>query len=326
MLKLDLKDRKILYELDLNSRQPYHDIARKVGLSKDAVIYRISKLKEEGIIQRFHTIIDNGKLGLIPFRLYLKLMNATPEKEAEILEFLKKERDVIWLMSIDGEYDIGLAIYVKSIKEMNLFWKKLLAKYRNFIAKRWLTIYTKVSYYPRAYLLDLKENYKEYLCFTEPEEMRLGEEEIEILKLLAADARVSVVDIARRVKITPKTAAKKIHELEKRQVIVGYRTMFDLERLGYQYFKVHISVTDLTPEKERAIKGFLLQHPNIVYDNEILGGYDLEIEIQVKTLTELREIMGEMKRRFTDAIINYTYMLHKYVFFPLEAQAGAKGS
>jgi DNA-binding Lrp family transcriptional regulator len=321
MLKLDLKDRKILYELDIDSRQPFHNIAKKVGLSKDAVIYRINKLKEEGIIQRFHTVIDNGKLGLIPFRLYLKLMNTTHEKEEEILEYFKNEKEVIWLMSIDGEYDIGLATYVKSIKEMNVFWKKLLSKYRNYIAKRWLTIYTKVAYYPRAYFLELKENYEEFVCFTEPEEVKLDDKEIEILKLLAPDARISVVDIADKLKIAPKTAAKKIKELEEKKVIVGYRTMFDLEKLGYQYFKVHISVQDLFPEKEKSIKNYLRQHPNIVYDNEILGGYDLEIEIQVKSLNELRDILGDMKRRFIKIILNYTYMLfykeHKYVFFPL---------
>jgi DNA-binding Lrp family transcriptional regulator len=321
MLKLDLKDRKILYELDVDSRQPFHNIAKKVGLSKDAVIYRINKLKEAGIIQTFHTVIDNGKLGLIPFRLYLRLKSTTPEIEKEILEYLKNQREVVWLMSIEGEYDIGLATYVKSIREMNVFWKNLFSKYRNFIDRRWLTIYTKVAYYPRAYFLEIKENYEEFVCFTEPEEMKLDDKEIEILKLLAPDSRISVVDIANKLKITPKTAAKKIKVLEKKKVIVGYRTMFDLEKLGYQYFKVHISVQDLTAEKEKSIKSYLKQHPNIVYDNEILGGYDLEIEIQVKSLNELRDVLGDMKRRFAKIIINYTYMLfykeHKYVFFPL---------
>jgi hypothetical protein len=52
-----------------------------------------------------------------------------------------------------------------------------------------------------------------------------------------------------------------------------------------------------------------------------LGGYDLEIEIQVTSLNELRGILDNMKMRFAGTIINYTYMLfykeHKYVFFPL---------
>ena len=75
-MKIDLKDRKILYELDTNSRQSYHEIAKKVGLSKDSIIYRIKKLQEQGVIKKFHTIYDVGKLGFISFRLYLKFQNS----------------------------------------------------------------------------------------------------------------------------------------------------------------------------------------------------------------------------------------------------------
>ncbi len=321
MIKLDRKNRKILYELDVDSRQPFKNIAKKVGLSKDAVIYRINKLQEAEIIKGFHTVIDNGKLGLIPFRLYLELQNTTPELEKEMIDFFKKQNEVIWLMSIDGEYSMGLATYVKSIKEMNLFWKRLLRKYRNYIARRWLTIYTRVAYYPRAFFIGKKQNLDEYICFTEPDEVNVTRLETDILKLLAQDARLPVIEIARKLLITPKTAAKKIRELEKKKIIVGYRTLFDLEKLGYQYFKVHISLKDLDEKKEKQIKSYLKQHPNIVYDNEILGGFDLEIEIQVPTLNDLRTILDEMKGLFSGIIKNYTYMLfykeHKYVFFPL---------
>jgi len=43
--ELDLKDKKILYELDINSRQPNSEIAKKVGLSKQIVGLRIKKLE-----------------------------------------------------------------------------------------------------------------------------------------------------------------------------------------------------------------------------------------------------------------------------------------
>ena len=58
MIKLDLKDRKILYELDLDARQPLTQIGKKVGLSKDVVSYRMKKLQDEGIIKNYYTVID----------------------------------------------------------------------------------------------------------------------------------------------------------------------------------------------------------------------------------------------------------------------------
>ena len=73
MGKIDLKDRKILYQLDLDSRQSFRSIGKKVGLSKDVVASRVKKLQELGIINRFYTEIDLFKLGYICFRYYLSI-------------------------------------------------------------------------------------------------------------------------------------------------------------------------------------------------------------------------------------------------------------
>jgi DNA-binding Lrp family transcriptional regulator len=321
MLKLDLKDRKILYELDINSRQSFHEIAKKVGLSKDSVIYRIKKLQEVGIIKQFHTVIDVGKLGFISFRLYLKLQNTTPDKEQEIIDFFKNQKIVTWLVSIDGEYNLGMWILTKSIKEMNKLWKELLKNFRDYIEKRWLTIFTRVSYFPRTYILEQKKNREEFIFITEPEEIKLDGTDIELLKLLAPDSRISILELSEKLKITPKTVTSRIKQLEKKKVIIGYRTMFDLEKLGYQYFKIHFNLHNLTEQKEKQFGSYLRQHPNVTYDNEVLGGDDIEIEVQMKTIQDLRKFLEEIKNQFADIIRNYKHMLfykeHKYLFFPL---------
>ena len=321
MAKLDLKDRKILYELDINSRQSYHKIAKKVGLSKDSVIYRINKLQKQGIIKQFHTLIDVGKLGFISFRLYLKFQNTTPEKENEIIEFFKNQKIVTWLVSIDGDYDLGMWILTKSIKEINKLWKIFLKKYMDYIDKRQLTIFTKVSYFPRAFILRKKQNLDEYVFITEPAETKLDETDIEILKLLAQNSRISVLEIAKKLKISAKTASSRIKNLEKNKIIIGYRTMFDLEKLGYQYFKVHFNLHNLTDKKEKEFRSFIKLNPNIIYDNEVLGGDDIEIEVQVKTIQDLRGLLDKIKKRFAEIIKNHKYMVfykeHKYLFFPL---------
>ncbi len=320
MLKLDLKDRKLLYELDLDSRQSAHQLAKKIGLSKDAIIYRMKRLQESGVIKQFHTVIDVGKLNFISFRLYLRLQNATPEKEAEIIEYLKAQPTVAWLVSIDGDYDVGMWILVRTITEMNSFWKELLQRYRDYIEERQLTIFTKVSYFPRTYLLDKKSNDLEYVFISEPQPAELDETDTAILTLLAPQARLPVVEIAQKLKLTAKTVAARIRQLEKKKVIVGYRTVFNLEKLGYLYYKIHFNIYHTTPQKERQFRQYIKQHPNIVYDNEVLGGDDLEIEVQVPSPQEFRAICNEIKREFADIISGYKYMLfyqeHKFVFFP----------
>ncbi|MCD4759599.1 Lrp/AsnC family transcriptional regulator [archaeon] len=321
MFKLDLKDRKILYELDTNSRQSYHEIAKKVGLSKDSIIYRINKLQENGIIKQFHTVIDVGKLGFISFRLYLKLQNTTQKKESEIIEFLKKQKIITWIVSIDGEYDLGMWILTKSIKDTNLLWKEFLKKYRDFIEKRWLTIFTKVSYFPRTYILEKNKNRKELVFITEPQEIKIDDIDIKLLKMLARNSRISILELSEELKITPKTVTSRIKQLEKKKVIIGYRTVFGLDKLGYQYFKIHFNLHNLTEEKEKQFRSYLKLHQNVTYDNEVLGGDDIEIEVQLHTIQDLRNFIEETKNQFADIIKNYKYLLfykeHKFLFFPV---------
>ena len=102
LYKLDIKDKKLLYELDLNSRQSFNQLAKKLKISTNSVIYRIKNLQKDGIIKEFPTIIDIGKLGFIGFRLYLKLQGITPKKEEEIINFLKNKEIVSWIVSIEG--------------------------------------------------------------------------------------------------------------------------------------------------------------------------------------------------------------------------------
>lgn len=317
---LDLKDRRLLYELDLNSRQSFNELSKKIKLSKTAIINRLNNLQKEGIIKRFHTVIDTGKLGYISFRLLLKLQNTTPDKEDEIIEFLKKKDIVTWVVSIEGEYNIGALILAKSIDQMNQLWEELLEKYVNCIDNRLLTIMTSVHYFSRAYLLNLKENNYEIITLTSPNEFNVDEKDKAILRLLALNSRISIVNISSRVKLTPKTVIEKIKKLEARKIIVGYKTVFDLEKLGYQYFKIHFMLNNLTINKKRQFRNYIKAHPNIIYLDEVLGGDDLEIEVQVKNNEELRKILDEIKKNFADIIKEYKmleyYKEHKYLFFP----------
>ncbi|MEK7105723.1 MAG: Lrp/AsnC family transcriptional regulator, partial [Patescibacteria group bacterium] len=211
MVKLTLKDRKLLYELDLDSRQSVNELARKIGVSKTAVTYKLKKFEQEGIIRHFHTIVDVGKLGYMSFRLYLNLEDTTSQKESEIIEFLKSKKQVTWLVSIEGDYDIGALILVKSVSEINSLWKELLEEFNEYIAERFLAIMTHVTYYSRAFILDeTQRNTFENNFITEPQELFLEPKEIALLQAIAVNPRKPIIELATEIGVTPKTAMQKI--------------------------------------------------------------------------------------------------------------------
>ena len=320
MLEFDIKDRKLLYELDCNSRQTVQQLAKKIGLSKDAVKYRINKLLNEGVIKSFNAVIDTGKLGFTSFRLFLKFYQLSPEKEKEILNFLQKNKNLVWLVQAEGNWGMNTWFLYKSLEDINSFWAEFLARYNNYIEKREFGIYSNVTYFSRAYFLNAKKNIFSMRIISLSKQEKTDKSEIKIIDLLSKNARISIIDIAQETELTSKTVIKKIKRLEKDKIIVGYRPEFNLETFGIKYYKIHISTFNTTSEKIKQFKQYIHQNPNIIYQDEVLGGYDFEIEIQVENEDKLRELIEEVREKFSDIIKDYEilhyYKEHRLRFFP----------
>lgn len=69
---LDACDRALLLALQENARTPYAELARRVGLSTPAVIERIRKLEDRGVILGYRAMVDVAKIGL-PVRAFVKV-------------------------------------------------------------------------------------------------------------------------------------------------------------------------------------------------------------------------------------------------------------
>ena len=89
-LKLDLKDKKILHILDMDARESYSQIAKKVGQSKEVVNYRIKNLEKKGIVKGYYVITDMAKLGYEFYRVLLKFQNISEEQQKKIINYAKK--------------------------------------------------------------------------------------------------------------------------------------------------------------------------------------------------------------------------------------------
>ncbi len=87
---LDKIDRKILYELDLNSRQPVKNIAKKLKLSREVVNYRLKKMIDLKVIRNFTTSISVFKVGSFIVKTYISFIDMSILKEKEIINYLLK--------------------------------------------------------------------------------------------------------------------------------------------------------------------------------------------------------------------------------------------
>ncbi|MFH1471229.1 MAG: Lrp/AsnC family transcriptional regulator [Candidatus Micrarchaeota archaeon] len=324
--RLDAKDRMILYELDSDARQSYSSLAKRVGLSKDAVSYRMKTLEDAGVIRNYIAVLDIGRLGYMTPGAFLKLHETTPGIEEEIFSYLQKHPKVAWFVSCEGSWDMNTMLWVRSIYEYEDFWKGFTGRFRQYIASNWFNIITRLHHFPRDYLLkgtNRKPKKSRPLVIGEAgEAVKVDALDLRILRLLAPNARMSLMGMARKLGSSPKVIAYRIRKLERDKVILGYRLGMNLDRIGIVYYKLHLYLRNMTHKKEKEMFEYARMHPNIIYIDEKIGGADMEFELQVESQTQFREILSEIRHRFSDVVNDYDFLVyykeHKLVYLPEE--------
>ena len=305
MEKIDVKDRKILYELDANSRQSFRNIGRKVGLSKDVVANRVKKLKENGIIIRFFTYYDILQLGFNFLRFYFKFQYVTPEIKKEIIDHFMSYDNVNNLFSTEGSYDLGVLMMVKNISDIYPLWKKTLEKYGDYFSKQVFSAYMGELIYGHAFLLDGIEKPNRIPLRKNWGKVKIDDLDLKILKLLVADSRIPTVEIANKLNSNVTTINSRIKRLVKSKVILGFTVELDLNKLGYQVWKVDFYLSEYT--KISQIIKYIEKNPLLYCVDYTIGYADLELEINVKDISQLHDIIEDLHSKFPKIIRSYSY-------------------
>jgi Lrp/AsnC family transcriptional regulator for asnA, asnC and gidA len=113
---VDEIDLKIIEKLAVNARATYSEIASEVGLSDVAVMKRIRRLEQEGVIRKYTVIVDPAKLGFS--KVSLTGINAAPDKLFDVVEELKKRDYVKQLLVTSGDHSLIALVFARSSEEM----------------------------------------------------------------------------------------------------------------------------------------------------------------------------------------------------------------
>ncbi|GAG35504.1 unnamed protein product, partial [marine sediment metagenome] len=250
-------------ELDLNSRQSLSKISKKVGLPKNVVAYRINRLQKIGIIKHFYTLIDASKLGYMSFRFYLTFQNTTPKIEKEIIDYFIDNKLTYWMGPIEGLWDLVVIMWIKDINHFYQFWEETLKKYRQYFQQQNFSVYYQLYHYRYSYILEKASRESKVEVTGGGKPVTIDKTDFKILKVIAPNARIPITEIAKQLNLTPMIVKYRINKLINLGVIQGFRTNIDFSLLGYQYYKV-----DITIEKYQEIDkvlNYIKLNPNLIY-------------------------------------------------------------
>ncbi len=115
-MMLDDKDRHILAQLDKNGRMSLAAIGREVGLSRNAVRDRITRMEQGGVILGFRVLQGRGGAGPDRAVIFVTLAERADDKALEWLGrlagmrrlwFIGAEWDVVMTISVAGPADLS---------------------------------------------------------------------------------------------------------------------------------------------------------------------------------------------------------------------------
>jgi Lrp/AsnC family leucine-responsive transcriptional regulator len=123
----------------------------------------------------------------------------------------------------------------------------------------------------------------------------LDQTDLAILAALQENARLPVVELAKRVNLSPTPCTLRIKRLEQAGVITGYHARLKPQALG-QALMVFVTVS-LTSTDEKTLTAFnaaVKPVRQILECHMVGGGFDYLLKIRVRDMGEYRDILGGM--------------------------------
>lgn len=301
-MELDLLDRRIMHELDLDARISASQLARKVRRSKETVNFRLNRLLREGYLKGFYTVFNTSKLGWFYVKHYIKFKDTTPKKEAEIFEYLRTQPNVAYLASVEGRYDCLLLVIVPQMARADAFLSAFMARYGDYVQAKDMTVLLSTHRLNAKFLFAGKESrdwhYKYELGNFTPDAV-----ERRLLAELSSNARIQLLELAKKCGISPTAAAYRMRKLEEEQIILAYVSEPNFSKLGLRFAQVNISLKD--PAVRKQIISYFDATNTCLFAIEMMGKYDILVEVHTQSEQELQKIVDGFRERFVGKYADY---------------------
>lgn len=296
MIDLDLSDKKILNQLDLDSRHSDSEIGKKTRISKQVVNYRIKRMVEENIITGFSPHINIAKLGFNAHKIYLNFKALTKQKEEEMWSYLLKQPEIVWVISCSGRWSLIFAIASRNLDEFDKVLNNFMNKYSSFISERAISVFNKATIHHRKWILNDKDF--SWILSGQAEKDETDNLDKKILNDLNEDARKLVIEISDKLKVSSSLVIQRIKKLKEKGIIGTFRVGLNREKLGINYCKAFIYYQNKTTSKENYLLDYCKSLKGIIGISQSIGPWDLELEFEVKNYDEFHKILKEIKNKF----------------------------
>jgi Lrp/AsnC family transcriptional regulator, leucine-responsive regulatory protein len=263
----DLKDKKLIYSLVQDSRISRNVLAKKIGLSKNAVNYRINLLMKKGVIEKFTVLTNLASLELDTAVVKFKFEEDV-YKIKGLLDYFVDHDFSIWVAVLSGEWDLVVEFVYKEQIQLSKIIEQIIEKWETSLHS--YMIYPSNDSFRVEHLIEdfykelkLEETNKDKIISKSP--YKLDEVDKKILHSLSIDSGQSIVDIASNLKLSVDVVHYRIKQLIREGIIKKFYAELSSNELGYDLYVNFFKIRRMPLDVIKKFKDFLRNHKNITY-------------------------------------------------------------
>ena len=319
-VELDVTDRKILAALAENVRLPASWIAKRIGMSRDAVSYRIANLKKRGIVQGTRVLVDAAQLGFMSTHIFLQLNQPLPEAEKKLIETFQAYPFVRAIIKFNGKYDFELAVVHKNIQELDTIIDRIITDSSAYLQHYDILFLTKTlaaRAFPRNFLSEKqaiaikKHHYKD--------RGRVDAVDLRMLGLLSENADIPLHELGSAVGLSADGAKYRLRSMQASGLIRKFIPVINYDVIGYNTYAIMLSIKDFTAQREATLREFCNQNKDVLWGSKCIGRFNVLLYICTRDPNDLVATTTALRTHFAGAITEYetliNYEEYKYVYF-----------
>jgi|GEM_PF-818208 len=322
---------RVLLAAELRAREGPTSIAALLDTSEQLVQYHLRRLEAAEAILGYNALVDVQRIGYSFHLLYLSFFGLTSAEELRWIKYVASEVSGVALVARTiGRWNALVGVIAANNRELASIVTKVCKHATGKVADLVITTEVECTYSS----LQLLGKWKPVVISTstdaDSEHSAIDELDLQILEALARDCRPSAAEIARILGSSPSTTLRRIDELERRRVILGYRVQIDYEQYGFYQYRLLLRLSDSRSSTLSDIGKFALESGVVESVSRYLGMADLDIRCYARTLTNLADFVAALRDRFHTIVTNVdivpVFYWRRMNYFPVSLEFGdAKG-
>ncbi len=297
-------DSTLIYYMSEYARAGLRELSRKMRKSPQRLKYSQRVLERDGVLGPAYCVFDYSYFGQVLFRVYFKGGYIGEKDKERILRELSANAYVTAVYELTGEFDLVVEFACPNPSRFNKELKRtvtLKPSLNNY--KIALNVVTYL--FPRLYLHRPQEEALEWIIGGDREPDQFSGAELGVARTLLLTPGARLTEIARQCSLNPRTAKRIITDLEKRNIIRGYRRALNTDRLGISRSRLLLKLHNLTTAREREFTDFLVQTREIVQAHKTIGDWDIEVDIEARDKSRTRYIIMQMRKDYMDLVESF---------------------